>query len=420
MKKIEQILGPETYARLKEKKLVTPAAIKKIRPEELMSIAGIGPQKTVELYQAVGIKLNMDETDRTYRKLKSRTQLRNIRKTISQTIQDPQPSIKKLENFREQAIAWQNLISSLRNIGKPAEEKIRTTPYMPVPQVLDPYSIELEQKTRDDIYAELFITQETDRIKITYEAKDIKTQRPIAESTEYITSKNSTEIATQIKEIIEEIYNKFRKETLIGLFFVIFDNQLRTYYWAMQKEFRIEIEQQQITLIPNSEEYYGWEAILKYQNNRTFELMVDRYNKYKTYIDYDEYLQEGGTETYENWLSEGHTDKRFWDEITTKQKSHTTIQTKTFTIRFGIIKGMPGLINYEKTHREINLTTKFYRDTGYESYTAAKRDLQGEINAVAAAIINNVLDEFIALKKENNYVFQSTTLPEIGIQYETR
>jgi hypothetical protein len=428
-------LGKQAFARLKKAGFNTDQAIKKMGLARLMSVAGIGPVKAGKLFRALGVKVKQSEVERTYARLNRRTQFKKVKAAFKKLAEDPRPQIDRLERTRRELIGWQNLLANVRNVGRPESERVSPLSYAPVSTTLDPFSIELGTTTGDRIYGEVFVIAEETRARIKYEARNLTNGEILITENAFVENTNTVLMITEIGDVIEDIYKRFRKRTLTGMFFIILDREYvrLQFYDALRERFRREIDAEKIIMKETVEEYYDWEALFKYQGNDIFERMVDRLDLYHSYLLYDEYVKEGGKKSYEDWYAEEGKDnlEYFWnymaDANKSSQQSNQPISVGNGRARFGILKGMPGMVDYDREWMRESLSIPFVRDTGYEDYKNLKAEfplqLRNEkIPATVAAMVHAVLDNFTVYKskKDRRIAFRSEKLPEIGILWEPR
>jgi hypothetical protein len=430
---VKGIIGKDSFARLKKRGLHTGAAIKRTNPEELMRIAGIGPKKTVDLYKALGVGLDESKVERAYRGIKDKTKFKRIRSRFNEFIEDPKKPIEAIESKRQELIAWHNLLATTRNIGRPREQRIQELTYVPVGLTLDPFSIDAPGKAKDEVYAEVFITPEFERGKIAYSVREIKNGDLLLNENEFFIPKGSVETASNITDVIADIYSRFRKRTLTGRFFIVLDKSYNSLFHGIKQKFVNEIERGRIFIIDSFEEYFGWEALFKYNGNVAFERMIERLDDYHAYFLHERYANSGGQIEFDKWKSESeeYSDLKFWkfteNETLSQQKSHIVVRQsgKDNDILFGLLKGMPDAFDFEKSWKLLDVQLPLLRDTGYIGFKETRRELPVEIGglkvpAVVVAFANAVLDRFKVFKDKSKIIFQSIELPEVGILFVKR
>lgn len=442
IEEIKKIIGPSSYERLKKEKITTAQHIKKTPLKRLMSIAGIGPQKTKELYKGLGLKIDNKLIEKTYRDLNDRTKFKNIRKAVDWIKRDPKDDINKLENVREQAYAWHNLFASLKNVSlkargeKPYELKV----YRPVgTNLIDPYALTEEQKiSRDNIYAEVQVTPEiaekgvalpNSGININFKTISLDDHRVLSDETAYVGNKNSVAMATEIKNIINEYYDRYRKKTLLGHIVVVIDSYFEELFFTLQDFF--EAQNKTISLVLGKEMYKSFAAIWKYEGNKKFEEMVIKINTIIELTEYQEFLNRGGKDKYEAWFKENEDDIKeqfFWQQILEYKKSYYRL--KGLNLLFGYLEAMPDIT---KERTDIQIKTGTYVIEEYEDLKEILKEPPEKIEysttigferkiatipKYAIAIADEALRNYTTQINGSKIIFKSTELPEIGLVYE--
>jgi hypothetical protein len=433
MGKTEQIIGKTAFARLKKANKSSDAAIKKMDPAQLMGLAGIGPVKAGKLLRSLGKKVSQKQVESVYGRLKNRTRFKRVKAFVKSLGEDPRERINKIEARRSELIAWQNLLATTRNIGRPQSERIRPLTYAPVSTTLDPFAVEIGETTGDQIYGEVFIRAEEGRAHIHYESRDLTDGQVMVSENEYVDNQNTVSMITDIGDAIEDMYNRFRKKTLVGLFFVVLDRQYERigFYDSLRERFRKLIDSEKLILKASFEEYYDWEALFKYQGNKAFEALVSRLDRYHRYVLYNEYVKNGGEESFGVWSADENNWGRdmFWsymENVTrSNQKSSQEIKIAGGTVHVGVLKGVPGLEQFETEWKIQNANIPFFRDTGYEEFKKLKREMPVKIGsssvpAIVGALVNATLDTFTihTSMKDGRVAFRSDELPEMGVVWD--
>ena len=354
------------------------------------------------------------------------SRIRQLRDSYGNLVNNPMPTINKLEETRKGLVEAQNFLGSIRNIGRTeAEGRTEKITYVPHTLTINPFEAGKE-KEEASLIGEVFILSTEKGAKIQYEAKDALDQRSTTD-TEFVQKKNSILMATEIGDIIDDIYKRFRAKTLAGRFFIIVDSQYRTLYDSIEQRFQTEINADNIRMVDSIEHYYEYESINKYVYNEVFEIMLKRLAGYQAYIEFDKYQSEGGKQPFEKWKYETELDSQpFWTEVGQSRQSYIQLDTKglKFTTWFGIIRGMPGLIKYKEEGRALTETIPFQRDLGYEKYQELKRTISDirvanvTIPPVMAALAYAVLESFRLYEYNGKIIFESTRLPDIGFAYQ--
>ena len=428
---IRKIIGHKSYERLKKENLHKIEAIRKTPPAKIMSVAGIGPKKTRQLYSALGMPLKLKPLESAYRKVNNRTRLKNfLVRTKDEITKDPEDKIQSIEKTRKQLVYLHNFLAEAQNLkrdieGKPEYKKLVYTPIGT--GIIDPYALESEIKpSKDDIYTEIIIDYNDfeEEMVINSKTVDTKTLQEKSSSTNTIKQKGSVFIATEIKDIIVEEYNSHRKKTLTGKFLVIVDSELTTLYQSLKEH--LSNKTHEITFILGKDEYYGYEAIWKYRGNLAFEDMVKKIDRITEYELYDEYTQKNKEPLkFTDWKIENKElleEHEFWQKISQQQISHYRIRGTNLV--FGIVNGLPKTRLLHSAHgKTINPADSMYLIETHEDYKILKETepeiLEGRIKIpkLILGIADEILGHYEIIEYDSTILFQSTNMSEIGMEY---
>ena len=441
---IETIVGPKAFARLKKEGLSTGKEINafardygsKALTDKLMSVAGIGPAKVANIFTFLGTTMSKAKINARYNALPTRTRWQKVKGTYQRLADDPKKTIGGLESARKQLVDFQNLVSSVYNVGRDAKDKREIIRYAPVSSTLDPFAIDYKVNPKDLIYGEVFITPTETGGEIFYSITDSTNDAKILTEREYFSKGSSIEVATAIVNILKYMYKRFRERSKTALMFIILEKSFDPYFNSIRDAFITEIEAGELFIVPNPEEYYSWEALFKYRDNPKFIELTSRLHEFYAYFLYDRYLSTGGQMLFSDWKPQAEVleNNKFWTVIeqyvTGRERSYITLthpNEEDYFLHFGVLRGMPEAYGFKKKWRLLDVTLPVARDTGYESYQGFKREfpfnLQGvNIPMVVIALVHSVLDDFNVWMSNDasKVLFESKELSGIGFMMDRR
>jgi len=422
MMNLEELVGKKTFARLKKANIATPEKLSTLSAEEMMKIAGIGPKTAMKIVKSFGRVANEAKINKEYRDLKIRTRFKKIITRGKETIKDPTKVIDSLEDKRKKAILWKNLLANVYNFGKAPGERVATDNYVPMSRTLDPFDLEIAEMQKDYVM-EVRVVQDGEKISIAYTRYNMAINKVDWETTEnflgYLTSQDA------LKRTMQDISNnhdRFRNISNKGTFIIILDRKGDNLVSALQTKYAKEVSED-LTIILNSEkDYYDWEIIFKYVNNKGFNTFVKRAETYWAFFAYRDYLKDGGESKFEDFLAEVNFD--FFGETNETKRVHINVN-KNPRVYFGIIRSMPGLYDYLSKDYKKDPDTLFefemiddwqgFIDVAREQPIAYKNTtIRAEIFAFVDYVFKT---DYIIYYKDaaNPIIFASKTMPDIGI-----
>jgi hypothetical protein len=420
---IQKIVGKKSFARLKKAGYADPNKLKKLSPDDLMKLAGIGPKKAEKLYKAMGIKYKPNVLERAYSRLKLRTRLKNLKKSVRKTAEDPKPVIEKIESKRKEALAWQNFLATVYNFGKKQGDRVDPKTYIPVSTVLDPSSLDYQKVLRKYAMEAEIIVLDT-QIKLSFKMYDMKNNRLDYDYSETFPGQlNSDETAQRIVEEIEAGHDRFREKSDDGYFILILQEGMENIFEAIQTRYAKEIENSIFRIADSKEDYYKYEVLIRFFENPIFEDYTQKVDAFKTFFDYFE-IQDGNRPDWDTFKDSQR--PGFIDLIESgTQKAHMTV-SKFPRIEFGVIQSMPGLFNfkarrhgYMKQREQLEIKTV----ESIEEFENLKKELplnfKGKsIRQEIIAFVTYVFGDSYSIWYSNPgkpLVISSDLIPEIGI-----
>ncbi len=423
MVNIKEIVGEQNFARLKKAKISSPARLNQMTEEEVMAIAGIGPETAYKLFTALGRRSPKKNIRKKYNALKKRTKYKRIKRLWSAVSDKPEEKIKKLEGVREILHGAKDVISALGDFGKPPGERKHMGPtYQPVSLTISPFDSEMMSK-RYSFFSEIKISKEGNRYKSEEIIKNNRDFNQEGTRVDYVQS-NIMDLKTldTIGKLITARYGSFKSRTPGGILTIIVPSDSLSLHQFLENKFNLEINQGSILLVKGMQEYYDWEGIIKYDTNAQFKLILHDLQKNYIYFVYHKYIKENPNVTFKQFLEKKESKVNFWETIESTKESTIKLDIPEHILYFGLVEGKnygyqrKGFI---KTH--LGPFLELYKFNNYEEFKEIIQ--QDNLTNIAGvnipteilSLIENTLGESEVWTDKNKVlIFVSTKLPEVG------
>lgn len=400
---IKEAVGEKNFRRLEKAGISTQDKLEQLRPEQIMALAGLGPKTTAKLLRAIGKPASQQSLQRTYNKMKQRTRFKNLPQRALGIVKDPREAIRKLEDLREISTDLQGLITAVRNFGR--EDKIPTPQFSRSSLTISPLDIDLV--TRKTLYSEIIVNQQTNRYEIIYTALDTSTGQIEGESRDYVDMNANAE-----QEIQAELSDAINKAPRGGQLIIIIPRQLTSITENLQTRYPDRVDKD-VIIVPGLDEYYNYEVIFKYQDNKAYRRLVHDFEEHKDYIEYQALLiKNAATMPFKEYR--GST--KYWKVISDELTSQYEITYKGLKASFG---PQPPL---DKEYETINDPPYRQPYKNMEDFKAATKEpfinigpwsIPPEIHTMMQETLNN---QFIITYNDRELRYESQTLPGVGFK----
>lgn len=420
---IPKIIGKKNYARLAKAGIASETKLRRLQPEEIMALAGIGPKTVNKLYKALNKKsVNQKELDKKYRKLKSRTKLKRIGQAFMNLTENPEPIKNAIERRRKEAHLWQNFLAYAYNFANPDKTRVSPIPYGPVDVTLNPTTMTYQKAKRRQtaIYT---ITKEQERFRLNLEVFDLENDEKLVENNDFIFENNYNErVGTLIMESLQDEYTQFRQKTQDGMFVVVLQTGLEELASKIRDKYENDIDNSIFAVAPNIQDYYNWEIVFKYYENPILNQIINRFDAFNEFYQYENALKYADRKIDYNQFSETNTEG--WWYLVGQSKISNVIfsESKQYTAKFGVLKGM--IYNFQENFSKERFESSWVIDLPetYKEFVETKKKglmkIAGQsIPIHLLAMINFTLDkEYVVYSSysSNTLIFQSTRFPEWG------
>ena len=423
MPDLEKIAGKNVYARMKKAGIADPEKLRLMTEEEIMALAGIGPKTAKKIFNSIGRASSTPILEKKYNRLQMRTKLKNIRGTVIGTLENPKPTIERLEHHRKTAHLLQNFLAAVKNLDNKGSE-VRAIPYIPMSTSLDYESLTLGRTPMSTEYiGELRITNKDGESTLLKYRRIDPVNNEIIESTDKINGSilNTT---SQIMESINDTYNSFRKRSKAP-FIIILDARTIKLEDALNDRYRMDISKQSLTILSDEKKYYEWEALFKYKVNNGVLEDTKLFDQNRLFYTYEE---EGTHKPFDEYARTSE-HEGFWDELDSsgEDKPYVEFKVSGLKVRYGIIQGMQdiNLFGFEQQGYKIAHLLGLTHYDPIEDYEQFKELQKGMPIKIAGRSIP--LDLFVMidttlnhnfkiweLTHESPIIFQSEDYPDMG------
>lgn len=407
IKQIKEQIGEKNYERLKAAGIAKPNKLKNLDEEEVMTLANIGPKTAKKLFMLLGKRKDEKSLNKTYRGISNKRRFKNVKEKISRLAKNPQESIRKVEDYKEGATHLTNLLTSIRNFGLPESQKRQQVSMPPTPSALTPeglYQSKEEQETQGFAFVEVHIKYDNkeNNFIVSYDMID-KTSQEVWQKTSSkinshaLTRRVQLEIKETIEELLESIHSPVRGGGHLSVIIHSEDvpspRELETY---LQDQFRKEVQQSKMSILPSYQEFLEWEILIKYNDNKALLNMLSKLASFITFYEYEEYKKRySNPMDFEEYKRKYYDPDWFWVKV--KEDTRTSYVQIKDRVFFGVV---------EARHKDIR--TNLMRSTDewfdimvpetYKEFESLKSGLplnfEGmHIGQEVIAMINHVLGE---------------------------
>jgi hypothetical protein len=422
---IQEIVGEKSYARLLKAKIASEHMLNQLKPEEIMSIAGIGPKKMQKLMKALGRTASDKSIESTYGKLQFRRKFENVTAGIKKTIENPKPFIDKAEGWRRTAVDVHNFIKSVHNIGRPESDKLKDSIYTPVRFSLDPESLGYQGAQMR--YTMTFrLDKREGKFIISYRIDNMEDGTSTLNEEPLEANLIGQEELKRFMEVLRVAHAKFREKSPNGIIVVLLYSNIDFIREAVEKKYKRELDNQLMAINTGEGEYLGYNVLFKYRENPDVQRMIERLAGYENFYQFE----QSGLKDWEEFdirrnemIEKGQINGDFW-EMT--NESGTSYVQLTNGLIFGIIRAQQDLrdwVNdgYNESFKSSAYNVQFPESVKEFYALKTKRPvtiLDKKIGMDVIGMVDYTLGDFkVYAKYGNPVIFVSNEFPEFGFVY---
>lgn len=422
---IEKIVGAKAWQRLQKAGIKNLEQLRSLKPEQLMTLAGIGPIKAQRVYEAIKAPQKAD-MKKTYKALAFRTKFKDIGGAIVQTTKKPHEAIGKIEDIREGLTLATNVMRSIGNIGR--ETKIPELRYFRMPPVLYP----LEERYTGEPplqIMEIVISPEMDQTKVRSTVYNARTSRIIQDTNEYFPSGTPTETGQRLLYYIDDLIKRVDRIST-HFDFIILDPSYNFLDQPLQDKYDSSIKATKLAIVTVGEKSFWNSAMIlnRFAYNREFIDMMKRFDELNLYYEYDTYkerLKEEKAPSFEQFKQEVGDSYDFMKKIESEATSYTQIRKPGQPAAFGVIKGINEnqFWDYQRTFKpeQYRITVMelpgSYRQWKEETIptTIGPKTTTTDLTLLAGHVFQDDATIWIGTKPGQPIIIQSNKIPEIGL-----